>query len=92
MILQNQLRGEPISESERSIHQDNSTQSSIADPETINKLIADLAKKDGLVRVNARHSLVAIGGQAVDPLVKALANKKGPVRWEAAKTPIQTLL
>ncbi len=52
---------------------------------TINSLIADLGSKDGLVRVRARRSLVAIGGQVVGPLAKALASKKQWVRWEAAK-------
>ena len=42
---------------------------------TINSLIADLGSKDGLVRVRARRSLVAIGGQVVGPLAKALASK-----------------
>lgn len=52
---------------------------------TIKSLVADLSSPDGQVRVRARKSLVAIGGQAVKPLVKALASKKEWVRWEAAK-------
>jgi HEAT repeat protein len=55
-------------------------------PETIKSLVADLGSQDGQVRVRARKSLVAIGGQAVKPLVKALASKKEWVRWEATKT------
>jgi len=54
--------------------------------ETIKSLIDNLGSQDGQVRVRARKSLVAIGGQAVKPLVKALASKREWVRWEAAKT------
>ena len=39
--------------------------------ETIKSLVIDLDNQDGLVRVRARKSLVAIGGRAVKPLVKA---------------------
>lgn len=53
---------------------------------TISSLITDLNSRDGLVRVKARKSLVAIGHRSVKPLVKALASKKQWVRWEAAKT------
>jgi HEAT repeat protein len=53
--------------------------------DTIRSLVTDLDSQDGQVRVRARKSLVAIGGQAVKPLVKALASKKEWVRWEAAK-------
>ena len=60
-------------------------QGSNGDTATINSLITDLGSKDGLVRVRARRSLVAIGGQAVDPLVEELASKKQWTRWEAAK-------
>lgn len=52
---------------------------------TIDSLIVQLASNDGLIRVQARRSLVAIGEQAVAPLVEALANRKNWVRWEAAK-------
>jgi hypothetical protein len=54
--------------------------------ETINSLIADLGSQDGLVRVKARKSLVAIGRPSVVLLEKALTSKKEWVRWEAAKT------
>ena len=63
----------------------------------ISALIADLGSKDGVVRVRARKSLVAIGKPAIDPLVEALASKKELIRWEAAKAigqigdPIATL-
>jgi HEAT repeat protein len=53
--------------------------------ETIRSLVADLDNQDGLVRVRARKSLVAIGSQAVEPLVQALGSKREWVRWEAAK-------
>jgi HEAT repeat protein len=56
-----------------------------ADSATVSALVTDLGSKDGLVRVRARNSLVAIGEQAVGPLVKALASKKQWIRWEAAK-------
>jgi HEAT repeat protein len=49
-------------------------------------LLTDLGSEDGQVRVRARKSLVAIGGPAVKPLVKALTNKREWCRWEAAKT------
>jgi HEAT repeat protein len=70
---------------ENRVNPDNPARSNKVNTETISSLIADLGSKDGLVRVKARRSLVAIGGQAVDPLVKALANKKQWVRWEAVK-------
>ena len=56
-----------------------------ANKATISTLIADLGSKDGIVRVRARKSLVAIGKPSVGPLVEALASKKELVRWEAAK-------
>ncbi len=51
----------------------------------INALIADLGSKDGIVRVRARKSLVAIGKQAVGPLLEILVSKVRIIRWEAAK-------
>ncbi len=68
------------------VNPDNPVRSNKVNTETISSLIADLGSKYGSVRVKARRSLVAIGGQTVDHLVKALANKKQWVRWEAAKT------
>jgi hypothetical protein len=66
--------------------QDRTVSRKKASMENIKSLVADLGSQDGQVRVRARKSLVAIGGQAVKPLVKALASKKEVVRWESAKT------
>ena len=52
---------------------------------TIKSLIADLASKDGVVRVKARLQLVAYKKRAVSPLIKTLSNENDWVRWEAAK-------
>lgn len=54
-------------------------------PEAIGSLIVQLASDDGLVRVNARQSLVAIGAPAVASLIEALRDANRQVRWEAAK-------
>jgi HEAT repeat protein len=70
---------------ENKARQDNPVRIKKVSTETIKSLVADLDNKDGIVRVRARKSLVAIGGQAVKPLVKALASKREWVRWEAAK-------
>lgn len=51
----------------------------------IKSLIADLANKDGIVRVKARRKLVSYRSQAVAPLIKILADKNDWVRWEGAK-------
>ncbi len=56
-----------------------------ADKATIKSLIANLASKDGVVRVMARRQLVAYKKRSVAPLIKALSNKSDYVRWEAAK-------
>jgi HEAT repeat protein len=48
-------------------------------------LIVDLGSYDDVVRVKARHSLVAMGKAAVPSLTEALKNKKYLMRWEAAK-------
>lgn len=53
--------------------------------ESTSSAIADLAGDDPLVRVNARHWLVGIGGPAVPALIEALADPHREVRWEAAK-------
>ena len=58
----------------------------ISQPQTVESLVGDLASEDGLVRVKARRSLVAMGGKAVDTLIEALKSKMYWVRWEAAKT------
>lgn len=52
---------------------------------TISSLIADLASKDGIVRVKARRQLVAYRARSVTPLIEALSNENNWVRWEAAK-------
>jgi HEAT repeat protein len=52
---------------------------------TIKSLIADLASKDGVVRVKARRQLVAYKKQSVAPLIRTLSNENDWVRWEAAK-------
>jgi nucleotide-binding universal stress UspA family protein len=57
----------------------------VAELETVTSLVGDLASEDGIVRMKARRSLVAMGGQAVGPLVEALRSKNDWVRWEAAK-------
>lgn len=62
------------------------TQDNTAATETVNSLIAKLGSKDGMVRIQARKSLVSIGHTAVGPLVKALNSKREWCRWEAAKT------
>ncbi len=51
--------------------------------EDISGLITRLGHKDGLIREEARLSLVDIGQPAVTPLVKLLADKREQVRWEA---------
>ena len=52
---------------------------------TIKSLIADLANKDGVVRVKARQQLVAYKKRSVAPLIRTLSNENDWVRWEAAK-------
>jgi HEAT repeat protein len=73
-------------EAAKALGQINVAWDSHADSATISALVTDLGSKDGLVRVRARLSLVAIGGRTVGHLVKALASKKQWIRWEAAKT------
>ncbi len=72
-------------EAAKALGQINISWSKHATEAVINALIADLRSKDGIVRVRARKSLVAIGKQAVDPLLEALVSKVRRVRWEAAK-------
>jgi hypothetical protein len=52
---------------------------------TIKSLIADLASKDGVVRVKARQQLVAYKKRSVAPLIRTLSSENDWVRWEAAK-------
>jgi HEAT repeat protein len=68
------------------IRQDKPSSKKKSSAAIIKKLVNNLGSQDGQVRVRARKSLVAIGRQAVKPLVKTLASKKEWVRWEAAKT------
>jgi HEAT repeat protein len=80
----NRIQEEVMAENEARL--DNPVRSKKVSTETIESLVTDLDSQDGQVRVRARKSLVVIGGQAVKPLVKALASKREWVRWEAAKT------
>jgi HEAT repeat protein len=50
----------------------------------IPELIAELGSQDGVERERARETLVALGKAAVAPLVSALSDQDGQVRWEAA--------
>jgi HEAT repeat protein len=53
---------------------------------TLDSLMEDLGRKDGMLRQSARKSLVAMGAPAVDPLALALRDSTSDqVRWEAAK-------
>ncbi|MFC1969585.1 HEAT repeat domain-containing protein [Chloroflexota bacterium] len=52
---------------------------------TIKSLIANLASKDGVVRVMARQQLVAYKKRSVAPLIRTLSDENDWVRWEAAK-------
>jgi HEAT repeat protein len=56
-----------------------------ATKEVIKSLIADLASKDGIVRVKARQQLVAYKKRSVAPLIRTLTHENDWVRWEAAK-------
>lgn len=51
----------------------------------IDDLIADFTCDDVVKCQKARRAMVALGSQAVAPLIKELSNKKFWVRWEAAK-------
>jgi len=64
---------------------DNAVSGSKAAKATIKSLIADLASKDGVVRVMARRQLVAYKKRSVAPLIRTLSNENDWVRWEAAK-------
>jgi HEAT repeat protein len=48
-------------------------------------VIADLASHDDRTREKARHTLVAMGKDAVLSLITALKDKRYLMRWEAAK-------
>ena len=51
----------------------------------IKRLIADLRSYDGIVRREARQTLVFIGKWAVDSLIPLLKDSDDEVLWEAAK-------
>jgi HEAT repeat protein len=51
----------------------------------IQSLIGALASRDVLARDRARYTLVQIGQRAVVPLIAALDDADGIVRWEAAQ-------
>jgi HEAT repeat protein len=77
---------EPVRlEAAKALGQINMPWSSHATPQIIRLLVRDLACNDGIARVTARRSLVAIGKPAVSALVSALRSKNKSVRWEAAK-------
>ena len=48
-------------------------------------LIFNLGSHDDVIRVKARHALVAFGKAAVPPLIEALKSEHYLIRWEAAK-------
>ncbi len=51
----------------------------------VDALIAEFTCEDVIKCQKARRALVAMGNQAVQPLIKELSNKQHWVRWEAAK-------
>lgn len=55
------------------------------DKQDTEALVAELACDDVIRCQKARRSLVALGHEAVPPLVEALSSEKKWVRWEAAK-------
>lgn len=65
--------------------QDKGRRSNRAAAPNMDLLIAELTCNDVRKCRRARQALVAIGEKAVEPLIDALAHRKGWVRWEAAK-------
>ena len=57
-----------------------------ASKQNVDRLVADLGKKDAVERRDARAALVQIGSEAVPPLLDALDAPQQRVRWEAAKS------
>lgn len=53
--------------------------------DSIARLTAALASKNGVERQHAREALVQLGESAVPPLIAALQDERERVRWEAAK-------
>jgi HEAT repeat protein len=64
---------------------DNAVSGSKAAKAPIKSLIADLASKDGIVRMKARQRLVAYKKRSVAPLIRTMSDENDWVRWEAAK-------
>ena len=54
-------------------------------PDSIDALVIDLGSKDGQVRQQARHELVAMSTAAIDALTGTLSGANKQTRWEAAK-------
>ena len=52
---------------------------------TLDAVITNLASHDDRTREKARHTLVAMGKDAVQSLIEALKDKRYLMRWEAAK-------
>ena len=61
------------------------TETARASGPPLEALIKSLSSEDDGVRVNARHSLVAMGKAAVAPLAEALKDGNNLLKWEAAK-------
>ncbi len=57
----------------------------IKDNKDIQQLVKDLTNDNGIVRQNARASLVAYGQSAVDELADAATSSQDILRWEAVK-------
>jgi HEAT repeat protein len=51
----------------------------------IDKLIKNLASKDGILRVKSRYELVCLGESGLKQLTQAVSDKNQTVRWEATK-------
>ena len=78
-------QAESMEKTQNNTPKGNAVSDSKAAKVTIKSLIADLASKDGVVRVTARRQLVAYKKQSVAPLIRTLSNENDWVRWEAAK-------
>jgi len=52
---------------------------------SLDQMKANLASHDDRTREKARHTLVAMGKDAVQSLIEALKDKRYLMRWEAAK-------
>jgi len=74
-----------MNKTQNNVPKGNAVSGSKAAKATIKSLIADLASKDGIVRVKARQQLVAYKKRSVAPLIRTLSTGNDWVRWEAAK-------